>query len=281
MDGVLLINKSAGMTSFDVVREVRKIFNEKRVGHTGTLDPQAEGLMIILIGKYTKFLPFCVHDNKTYQATFKLGILTDTQDIWGTVVDQKEPKQHSQEELDEIAKNMLGKQLQIPPKYSAIKKDGKKLYEYARKGEEVEVEPREIEVYELNVKEIGNNEYSMDACVSSGTYIRTLIQDYAEKMDEYGTMTSLKRIAIENITINDAIALNDLNEGSIIIDPTKIISKEWELVDGSNYYDDIIHGRIFKADKLPKQIIFGQNDIILAAYELRSDGYYHCVRGLL
>ena len=201
MDGILLVNKEMNMTSFDVVAKCRKILHEKRIGHTGTLDPNATGLLIILVGKYTKLLPYCVSNKKRYHSEFSFGKRSTTEDIWGDIVEEKAYQTHTKEELTKVAETMLGKSIQIPPMYSAIKINGKKLYEYARSGIEVERPQREIQVDEFKVEQIGDNLYSLDVVVSSGTYVRTLIQDYAEKLNELAVMTALERISIEGLSV--------------------------------------------------------------------------------
>ena len=196
MDAVILLNKPAGMTSFDAVAKCRKIFHERKIGHTGTLDPEASGLMIILLGKYTKLLPYCVKNHKAYQATLKFGEMTDTEDVWGTVVETKTPTIHTEEEIAKAVQSLTGDILQVPPMYSALKKDGKKLYEYARQGIEIEREARPVHISSLKVEKIDELNYRMNAVVSSGTYIRTLIADFGKQLDELAIMASLVRTKI-------------------------------------------------------------------------------------
>jgi len=273
-----LLNKPAGITSFDAVRKCRRIFQEKKAGHTGTLDPQASGLMIILLGKYTKLLPFCVKDHKAYHATFQLGIATDTEDIWGNVVEEKKPQMHSQSELDALTRSMLGDQIQIPPMYAAIKKDGRKLYEYARQGITVEREARPIHIDSLTVQNIGDNTYEMNAVVSSGTYIRTLITDFAKGLGEIGTMTSLVRTAIENVSLDMACNIDALEELQEFVNPLKVLSSEYHLVDITED-KRIMNGMKIKQNYGYDKIIFCKEGKPLAAYERRDDGLYHCLRG--
>lgn len=279
MDAVILLNKPAGITSFDAVRQCRRIFHEKKVGHTGTLDPEASGLMIILMGRYTKLLPFCVKDHKKYHAAFSFGFSTDTQDIWGTKTSEKEPVFHSDEELKETAEKMTGRQQQIPPMYAAIKKDGRKLYEYARKGIEVEREPREIEVSSLEVCRTGDNTFTMDAVVSSGTYIRTLISDYAENLGELAVMTSLVRSGIEHLSLADAADLSELESGKGLLSPLQVIDPVYEVIEAA---DDrkVRNGMKIRLSEKKDQVMFVHEGELLAAYEKRDDGLYHCLRGL-
>lgn len=279
MDKILLINKPSGMTSFDVVHHCKRLFQEKRIGHTGTLDPNATGLLIVLLGKYTKLLPYCIKNHKHYQATFQLGFKTDTEDIWGKEIGRKEIQEHTQEALDHIAKTMLGKQLQIPPMYSAKKINGKKLYELAWEGKEVERKPNEIEVSHLTVTKVNDDVYEMNAIVSSGTYIRTLIQDYAKKIDEYATMTSLKRIAIEHITLNEACLLAELTIDTPGLLPSQIIDPSYEIVQ-VDCVNDIKNGKAITLQNVSDNVVLFHGEEILAAYKKGEDQRYHCLRGL-
>ncbi len=281
MDGVILLNKPAGITSFDAVRNCRRIFHEKKIGHTGTLDPNASGLMIVLLGKYTKLLPYCVKDHKVYHAGFAFGVKTDTEDIWGEAVDRKEPSVHTQEELDQAAKALTGDIMQVPPMYSALKKDGHKLYELARKGIEIEREARPVTIFSLRVAQTGENDFTMDAEVSSGTYVRTLINDFAESLGEYGTMTSLVRTGIEGLTLEDAATFEDLEKGEGLIDPMKVIDPEWQIREMTEIEEKLIlNGRRLKLRNAADRIIAVREGRILAAYEKKEDGQYHCARGL-
>ncbi len=278
MDSVILLNKPAGITSFDAVSKCRRILHERKAGHTGTLDPEAEGLMIILMGRYTKLLPFCVKDHKRYHAEFILGKKTDTEDIWGQVTAEKEPAEHSDEELRIACVPFTGKIKQIPPMYSAIKKDGRKLYEYARKGIEIEREARDAEVSFLEVKKEGDH-FTMDAEVSSGTYIRTLISDYCASIGEYGTMTALTRTGIEHLSLEDACTLEDLEKGEGFLKPELVIDPSIPFAETANA-SYIRNGRAVKENREEPRVLFTENGQMLAVYEKREDGLYHCVRGL-
>ena len=279
MDGVILLNKPSGMTSFDAVRRLRRIFNEKKIGHTGTLDPEASGLMIVLLGRYTKMLPYCAADRKTYHATFSFGKASDTEDAWGTFIEEREPSFHSQEELDEAAKKMTGSLMQVPPMYSAIKKDGRKLYEYARKGIEVEREARPIEVSMLKVARTGENEFTMDACVSSGTYIRTLIVDYAKKLGELAYMTSLVREGIDHLSLADACTFEQLEAGARLTDPLSVIDQSYERVE-LFAEKKVRNGMSMELSGYGDRIVFVDHGEPCAVYAKEADGLYHCQRGL-
>ncbi len=278
MNGIILVKKPKGMTSFQCVSAVKRRVNERKAGHSGTLDPNAEGFMIIALGKCTKYLQFCVSNHKHYIAHFSFGKRYDTQDVWGEVVEEKEFSSHSEDELNKACQKFIGTIQQIPPMYSAIKKDGKKLYEYARKGIEVERKAREVEVNSLDVKQIGDNEYVMDAIVSSGTYIRTLIEDYCRELNELGHMTSLVRCGIESLTLEDAVDIEDITEESCI-DPFKVLDPEWKITQ-CEAVQDVKNGKTIRLNSNEKHVILVDGKEILAAYEKKEDGYYHCVRGL-
>ena len=279
MDAVILLNKPAGMTSFDAVAKCRKIFHERKIGHTGTLDPEASGLMIILLGKYTKLLPYCVKNHKAYQATLKLGEMTDTEDVWGTVINTKTPSIHTEAEIANAVQSLTGDILQVPPMYSALKKDGKKLYEYARQGIEVEREARPVHISSLKVEKIDGLNYCMDAVVSSGTYIRTLIADFGKQLNELAIMSSLVRTKIEHLSLEDACSFEDLESGKAFLSPIQVIDPTYKIVE-TDRVTDIKNGKRIKLDITDSQVIFTSNGELLAAYALQEDGLYHCLRGL-
>ena len=279
MDAVILLNKPAGMTSFDAVAKCRKIFHERKIGHTGTLDPEASGLMIILLGKYTKLLPYCVKNHKAYQATLKLGEMTDTEDIWGTVINTKTPSIHTDVEIANAVQSLTGDILQVPPMYSALKKDGKKLYEYARQGIEIEREARPVHISSLEVEKIDETNYRMNAVVSSGTYIRTLIADFGKQLNELAIMSSLVRTKIEHLSLKDACTFEDLESGDSFLSPLQVIDPTYKIVE-TDQVVDIKNGKRIKLDIQDPQVIFTSNGELLAAYALQEDGLYHCLRGL-
>ena len=213
MDGIILINKEKNCTSHDVVNKVKHILNEK-VGHTGTLDPNATGLLPILIGKGTKLSKYLINHDKTYEVVLKLGQKTDTADSEGKILEEKVVNLDSlkKENILQVLKSCKGKQKQIPPMYSAIKLKGKKLYEYARKNISVEIEPREIEIYDIQLNDIDKNEnliYFTVAC-SKGTYIRSLCENIAEKLNTVGYMKELNRVKVGIFDIKDSIKISDL-----------------------------------------------------------------------
>ena len=186
MDGLIIINKPKNYTSHDIVKKVKKIFNEK-VGHTGTLDPMAEGVLPLLVGKATLCSKYLINHNKIYQAQIQLGKKTNSADSEGNVIQEKQvpDKALEKQKIQQVLKEFLGKQEQMPPMYSAIKVNGKKLYEYARKGEQVQIEPRQIEIYKIELLDINKEQKQIKFQVhcSKGTYIRSLCEDIAEKLE--------------------------------------------------------------------------------------------------
>ena len=215
MDGIIVINKEKGCTSHDIVYKVKKMFNTK-VGHTGTLDPNATGVLPILLGKGTKISRYLIEHDKEYEVVLQLGVKTTTADEEGEIIEEKEVLKESLEqlEIERILKSFIGKIKQMPPKYSAIKVNGRKLYEDARKSQEVEIKPREVEIYNIEITNIQKEKKQIEFKVScsKGTYIRTLCEDIAEKMRTVGYMKELKRTKVGDFNIEQAITLGQLQE---------------------------------------------------------------------
>lgn len=212
MDGIIVINKEKGYTSHDVVAKLKKKLNISKVGHTGTLDPNATGVLPILIGKGTKFSKYLINHDKIYEAQIELGKKTDTADIEGKIIEEKSvDTEYIKQNLTKVLEDFIGKQEQIPPMYSAIKKNGKKLYEYARKGEKVEVEPRKIEIYKIELIDYKENHIKFIVSCSKGTYIRSLCEDIAEKLNTVGYMKNLKRLQVGDFNIDCAIKIDEVN----------------------------------------------------------------------
>lgn len=226
MDGVLIINKPKGFTSHDVVNILRKALNTKKIGHTGTLDPNATGVLPILIGKATKISKYLIEHNKTYIATISLGEKTDTGDDQGNIIEKDLNFQNiSCKQIGDVLKTFIGKQKQIPPIYSAIKINGKKAYEYARKGQTVELEPRNIEIYSIDLIKIENNEITFEVSCSKGTYIRTLCEDIAKKLGTIGYMKELTRTNVNEFKLENAVTIDEIKENSLIV-KEKVINIE-------------------------------------------------------
>lgn len=224
MHGLLIINKPKGYTSHDVVNVLRKKLNTKKIGHTGTLDPNATGVLQILVGVATKISKYLVEHEKTYIATMELGKKTDTGDVEGNVIkEDSNLKKISKKEIEKVLEGFKGKQNQIPPMYSAIKVAGKKLYEYAREGKKVEVEPREIEIMDIKLENYKKNEIQFSVRCSKGTYIRTLCEDIAVKLGTIGYMKELERTSINEFSIKDSINIEEIDDLKV---KEKIISIE-------------------------------------------------------
>ena len=211
MNGVVVINKPTDFTSFDVVAVVRKTLGTKKVGHCGTLDPNATGVLPVLVGNATKAQDIIPNHDKSYVATFKLGLSSDTLDIWGEISFEN-GDDVTKQELEEAFAKFVGEIMQVPPMYSAVKKDGVRLYDLARQGIEVEREARKITVYSLNLMEFDEKtqEGKLAVSCSKGTYIRTLISDVAQSLGTNAVMTSLVRTTACGFTLDEAITLDEL-----------------------------------------------------------------------
>lgn len=215
MDGIILINKPKGYTSHDIVNKVKHILHEK-VGHIGTLDPNATGLLPILVGKGTKLSQYLINHDKEYEVELKLGLKTDTADEEGRVIEEKEVESSilERENVQDILEGFIGKQKQVPPMYSAIKVKGKKLYEYARKNIEVTIEPRDIEIYIIVLLDINKTEKIIKFSVkcSKGTYIRSLCEDIAKGLGTIGYMKELNRTKVGIFNIENSISVEELEK---------------------------------------------------------------------
>ena len=213
MDGIIIINKTKGCTSHDIVYKIKKMLNEK-VGHTGTLDPMAEGVLPILIGKGTLLSKYLINHDKKYIVELQLGKKTDTADSEGKIIEEKPVNETklAKETIIKILQTFIGKQEQIPPMYSAIKVNGKKLYEYARKGQEIELRPRQIEIYDIKLIDfsVEKKQIKFEVFCGKGTYIRSLCEDIATKFETVGYMKSLKRIQVGEFEINESITIEEL-----------------------------------------------------------------------
>lgn len=219
MDGIIVVNKPKGCTSHDIVYKVKKITNSK-VGHTGTLDPMATGVLPLLIGKGTLCSKYLINHDKIYQAKIQLGQKTDTADAEGEIVEEQEVGNLSEVGIKEILKTFVGKQDQMPPMYSAIKVKGKKLYEYARKGQTVEIQPRQIEIYDIKLMELDseNNQLQFQVSCSKGTYIRSLCEDIAKRLGTVGYMCELNRVQVGDFNINNSVTVEELQENADEVD---------------------------------------------------------------
>ncbi|MGL4392122.1 MAG: tRNA pseudouridine(55) synthase TruB [Fusobacteriaceae bacterium] len=215
MDGIICVNKESGMTSFDVVRKLKKILSEKKIGHTGTLDPLATGVLVVCIGRATKLVQDIESERKIYVAEFQLGYKTDTYDIEGAVLERTTPFCiPCQEKVAKTLQKFVGKQKQIPPMYSALKFEGKRLYELAREGISIERVPREIEINYIELIEFDaiKGKGKLICEVSKGTYIRSLIFDIGEELKTFATLTSLERTKVGKTKIENCLKLSEIDD---------------------------------------------------------------------
>ena len=214
IDGILNVYKEQDYTSFDVVAKLRGILKQKKIGHTGTLDPMAEGVLLVCLGKATKLVDFLTEGDKCYRATMKLGYETDTEDVTGETTAEGDAAvlaQLTQADVKRAILSFIGKYDQIPPMYSAIKKDGKKLYEYARAGIEVKREPRPVEIYAIqDITKEADDTYSFDVYCSKGTYIRSLCRDIGIKLSCLAVLSGLHRKEVHGFSVTDALTLQEI-----------------------------------------------------------------------
>ena len=213
MNQIIIVNKEKGMTSRDVVNRLNKILKTKKIGHTGTLDPIATGVLVVCVNEATKLSELLTSATKEYIAEIKLGVMTDTGDITGKVLKQEEAPILSEEKIKEVLNSFLGKSIQEVPLYSAIKVNGKKLYEYARNNEEVELPKREIEIFNIELLNYEKDTISFKVTVSKGTYIRSLIKDICLKLETIGTMNNLVRTKQGDYKIEDSYTLDQIEKG--------------------------------------------------------------------
>lgn len=268
MDGIVLIDKKEKITTTDCDYKCKRTFNTSKVGHAGTLDPFATGLVICGINKGTKLLSYLENEIKSYRATLKLGIKTDSGDLDGESIEEKEPSKHTEQEILDVLNSLIGKQKQIPPMYSALKLNGKPLYKYARQGIEVERKEREIEIYSLKLISYTDNLIIFDAVVSKGTYIRTLGETVAEKLNEVGHLIALRRLSVGNISVEKACPFDELSQDKIIslkdAFPGKKIIVKNELfkkaINGAKLELDEKEDLIFLLDENEKEIAIYKRD---------------------
>ncbi len=280
MDGILYINKPKDWTSFDVVAKLRRVLHTKSIGHTGTLDPQATGVLVLLVGKATKILPYLEKSRKEYIAEIEFGKKTDTGDIWGNVIETGDIKEVNETMLIDALNSFLGHSMQKPPMVSAIKKDGKKLYEYARAGIEIEVEKRPIEIFEIELLNL--NPVRFRVVCSAGTYVRSLCEDIAEKLGMLGTMNSLVRTKVENISLEECVDLMDVSEDTPLHEVEKVLSGVMNLHEISDAM--LIHaknGKKLFIDRNEELLCLTHHHKALAiVYKDHEEGVYRIKRGL-
>jgi len=261
LNGFVIVDKPLGMTSHDVVHQIRKICNTKKVGHAGTLDPEASGVLVVGLGKATRLLTFIVSDNKTYQATIRLGQNTTTDDAQGEIISENSCENISDEAISNCLFSFIGDLDQVPSSVSAIKVGGKKAYEIVRSGEKVELTPRHIHISAIDLHEIKRQNNLIDISVtvhcSSGTYIRALARDIGKKLNVGGHIISLRRIQSGRYKITDAIKLENLNIDKInLISMANVAMELFPSVKVElDEIQDLIHGRFIRKTHEPAQTI--------------------------
>lgn len=245
MNGILNIFKPKGMSSFDVVRLVKKVAKTGKVGHTGTLDPEATGVLPVCIGRATKIIDYIMDSEKVYEVTFKLGIRTTTYDLEGEILEERDSSNLKNEDILDVVKGFIGEYSQVPPMYSALKQNGVRLYELARKGIEVEREGRLIKIYNIEDIKINNPYVSMKVTCSKGTYIRSLCYDIGEKLEVFATMTDLNRAKTSVFSQESSININDLTEeniGDYIVTMEEALSKYEAITVHGKYVRLLVNG---------------------------------------
>jgi tRNA pseudouridine55 synthase len=258
MDGILIIDKEKDYTSRDVVNIVGKKFKTKKVGHTGTLDPLATGVLVVCVNKATKVCELLTSLDKEYIADFKLGLLTDTLDIEGNIL-KEEKININKEDLILVLNKIKGKYMQTVPIYSAIKVNGKKLYEYARNNTPVELPKHEVDIKEIELLEFNGDSFKIRTKVSKGTYIRSLGNDIAEMLNTNATMTNLRRTKQGLFDIKDAIKINDINEDTNLIKITDVLNYPKVIAD-INLEKDLLDGKILNNTFNNDIILFVDNN---------------------
>ena len=208
MHGFLNIDKPRGITSFGVIEELRNKLGIKKMGHAGNLDPDATGVLVVGVGKGTRFLEFIMDLEKEYMATIKLGVLTDTLDMTGEVIDEKPVPELSETRLRKVLKGFLGDIMQTPPAYSAIRVEGKRLYELAREGVYVKPKPRRVRIHRIELLGLAGDEFMIRVVCSKGTYIRSLARDIGEKLGTYGVVKELRRTRVGHFRVENAVPLD-------------------------------------------------------------------------
>ena len=279
VNGSLLINKEIGLTSRQEVNNVSRKLGQKKAGHIGTLDPFADGLLVVLLGSSTKIAPFLEVMDKTYLATLKLGNKTNTGDLTGEVVESKEIPELSKTKICGIFQGFLGKTTQIPPIFSALKVNGQAMYKYARKGIEIERKSREITIYKLDLVSFEKDEITFIAKVSKGTYIRTLGEDIAEKLGTVGYLTKLTRLEVGPYSLKDAKRSSEVSEKDLL-PISKMLSHLKSFECEGELAKKALNGMHFRLPVNDETILLKDKNGIIALYKREPSGVYSCVRGL-
>ncbi len=279
MDGFLLVNKPKGITSHTLVLKVRKALGIDKIGHTGTLDPMATGLMLLCIGKATKVLPFVVAHDKQYIAELTLGFSTDTLDVTGEIVERRDVPELMDERIREVLESFLGDQKQLPPMYSAKKVNGQTLYKAARNNQVIERQPQDITVSRIELLDHTDNRITFSVDCSSGTYVRVLASDIAERLGTAGSLSALNRTRIDRFELKDAYTTEQIESGEFSFISIYEMLKEYPYYEMEDI-SDVINGKTIRLDSDQPLVMITHEDNVIAAYERLPNGYYHCRRGL-
>lgn len=269
MNGLLVVNKEKGYTSRDVVNILEKKFDTPKVGHTGTLDPIATGVLVIAIGNALKIVDLLSSNTKEYIATAKIGILTDTLDVTGNVIEEKEEK-IDKEQLINVLNSFIGKSLQEVPLYSAVKVKGRRLYDYARSGKEVELPKREIEIYDIELIELTKEYFKFRVLVSKGTYIRALIRDIGKKLNINLSMSDLIRTKQGKFTIENSYTIEDIRNDKYELIKTYKVLDDYEIVKVDDFIKNkVLNGRILENRYKSEKIAFiDKDENLLGLYKI-------------
>lgn len=282
MDGLVLIDKKEGLTSYDIIRLVKRIYKTRKVGHCGTLDPFASGLLIIGINQATKVMTFLEHDYKEYEATIKFGVATETYDTEGKIVEEKEVNVCSDSQINDVLTSFVGEITQTPPVYSSIHVDGKKLYEYARNNIEVEVPSRNVFIHDIKLLENNNDSIKIYVKCSRGTYIRSLGVDIAKRLNNVGHLSTLRRLSIGEVSVNMANTYEELVEGNVnLISIKDALSYKKLYISDPKILKRVYNGQdIILKNETEDRIIIVDSEKEIAIYDKKEDVFYHCIRGL-
>lgn len=268
MDGIIVINKPKGITSREVVNKVCKLLNTKKVGHTGTLDPIATGVLVLCVGKATKLVETLTSNDKEYVATVKLGILTDTLDTDGTIIEKK-CVNLDKDKLENVLNSFIGTYNQEVPIYSAVKVNGKKLYEYARAKKEVTIPKRMVEIKKIKLIEFGSDYYKFKVTVSKGTYIRSLIKDINDKLGIIGVMSDLVRTKQGKFSINNSYTLENMeNNNYNVLTITDVLKDENCVIISNTLFEKVKNGALINNEYNTSMVTFIYNDSVIAIYKI-------------
>lgn len=277
MNGIIIVDKPKTWTSHDVINKIKRLLKTKKIGHAGTLDPDATGVLVVLLNGATKLSDYLMADNKEYIFEVIIGSSTDTEDASGVVVEEKSVSEFGN--VDEILKNLIGPLKQVPPMYSSVHHQGRKLYEYAREGQIIKRDAREVEIFDLKrISEINYEndkaKFSAIARVSKGTYIRTLAVEIGNRLNFPAHMGELQRTVSGNFNIKNAVTINDIELGNFKIIPMIEALSQYKNINVSkNDYDKVMNGKTLLLDCKDDLVVISHNNEMIAIYERDGFGY--------